>query len=199
MRTEGGKVHDGIFTHFADDVQSILGAKVDAIRTGEHLSKDFFERIQGDQVLLYEEGKMLCEPVFVPEELRRSSYLSDSQRDVIILRRILMYIKQANDDINQLGDDYSNFLTNVTYRNAIAMNVFQIGEHTKRLSDEFRQSFKDMPWISIKAMRNIIAYEYYDLDIPTLWEIMQHHIPILQKVCSEALAKLENKQEQKGD
>ena len=39
-----------------------------------------------------------------------------------------------------------------------------------------------MPWNQIKAMRNIVAHNYGNIDIDVLWDTVQYDIPSLKKV-----------------
>jgi len=195
LRCEGGKIYGAwMSNNFQDDMQEKLGMKVDVV-SAINPSSEFFQRITGDHVLLYEEGTTLTEPVFILEEQRGSSYLNKSQRDAIILKRVLKYCKDVYDTIEHFGDDYKVFEESSVYRGSASMGVFQIGEHTNRLSDDFRAKFTDMPWPKIKSMRNIIAHEYYDIDIVKLWEIMHEYVPELQKYCQQALKQMQQEGE----
>lgn len=48
------------------------------------------------------------------------------------------------------------------------MCILQIGELVGKLSDEFKAENNAMPWREIKAMRNIAAHNYGEIDIPEL-------------------------------
>ncbi|MCL2572923.1 MAG: DUF86 domain-containing protein [Defluviitaleaceae bacterium] len=195
LRCEGGNIYgEWMSNDFQNDMQDRLGVKVDVVSISNPNS-EFIKRISSDHVLLYEAGVFLEEPVFVPEEQRRSSFLSKLQRDEIILKRVLKYCREIPQFIERFGNDYELFCNDFAYKNSVSMSVFQIGEHTNRLSDDFRTKFVKMPWTKIKAMRNVIAHEYYEIDIETLWKIAQEYVPELQEYCEDALKQLQ----QEGD
>ena len=56
------------------------------------------------------------------------------------------------------------FCNNPTHRNAVAMCLMQIGELAGNLSDEFKDSHKEIPWRAIRGMRNVVAHEYANID-----------------------------------
>ena len=194
LRCEGGNIYGPwMSNNFQEDMRDLLDVKVDVV-SPKSPNSEFLQRISGDHVLLYEEGTFLAEPVFIPKGKRVSSHLNEMQRDVIILRRVLMYCKQVPEAIKHFGNSFDVFNNSSLYQNAVSMSIFQIGEHTNRLSEDFRGSFKDMPWPKIKAMRNVIAHEYYEVDVVALWKIAREYVPELQEYCQQALERLQQEE-----
>ena len=191
LRCEGGDIYGPwLSNNFQDDMRDLLDVKVDVVSPGNPNS-EFLQRISSDHVLLYEEGAALESPIFIPVEQRGSSFLNKSQRDALILKRVLRYCGEVPEIIRRFGDDFETFNGDFAYRNCIAMSIFQIGEHTNRLSEDFRGKFTDMPWPKIKAMRNVIAHEYYEVDVAALWKIAREYVPELQGYCQQALERLQ--------
>ena len=54
-----------------------------------------------------------------------------------------------------------------------------IGEATKRLSVEFRSQHSEIPWKDIAGMRDILAHQYDQVNLNTLWDAVQTDIPEL--------------------
>ena len=193
---EGGNIYGPwMSNNFQDDIQDKLGMKVDVV-SPSNPNSEFLQRISSDHVLLYVEGTVLESPVFIPADQRESSFLSKLQRDVIILRRVLRYCNDVNESIDHFGDDFEAFEKSSVYRGSASMGVFQIGEHTNRLSDDFKARFLDMPWPKIKAIRNVIAHGYYEINVAKLWDIMHEHVPELQEYCKKALEQLQQEGEE---
>lgn len=67
------------------------------------------------------------------------------------------------------------------------MCILQIGELVGRLSDEFKTVNSKMPWREIKAMRNIAAHNYGEIDIDILWETALYDIPSLKSYCENLI------------
>lgn len=58
------------------------------------------------------------------------------------------------------------------------MCILQIGELARRLTSEFIVSNSEIPWRSIKAMRNIVVHAYGSISIPDVWETIENDIPM---------------------
>ena len=106
-----------------------------------------------------------------------------SERDLSILEHIVSYCGDIADTICRFGNSFEAFSTDKAYRNACAMCILQIGELGGHLSEEFRSTYKQMPWNEIKAMRNVVAHAYGSISVQTTWETLEHDIPALRDFC----------------
>jgi uncharacterized protein with HEPN domain len=43
----------------------------------------------------------------------------------------------------------------------------------------FKEEHIEFPWREIASLRNVIAHEYFGLDITILWDVIQTRIPAL--------------------
>jgi uncharacterized protein with HEPN domain len=88
----------------------------------------------------------------------------------------------------RFGDDENIFIADEDYKNSICMNLMQIGELTTLLSDDFRNSTKNVVnWQKIKGLRNIFAHEYPKVDYSLIWDTIKVHIPALVRFCEEQI------------
>lgn len=108
-------------------------------------------------------------------------------RDISILEHIVKYCDEIDETIKTFSDDYNDFSNNRIYQNATALCVLQIGELTTHLSDEFKQSHNKLPWHQIKAMRNVVAHNYGNIEIDLLWGTINKDIPELKRYCEEII------------
>lgn len=108
-------------------------------------------------------------------------------RDIQILQKICGYCDDIMFTHNEFHREYNTFCNNPTYRNAIALCLLQIGELVKKLSDEFTNSHTEIPWKAIRGMRNVVAHEYGNIDIDTIWETSESGIMELRNFCSDQL------------
>ena len=88
----------------------------------------------------------------------------------------------------EYAHDYHTFCTNPTYRNAIALCLMQIGELVKHPSPEFISLHTSIPWRAIRGMRNVVAHEYGNIDLETVWETSEAGIMELRDFCDEHIA-----------
>ena len=100
-------------------------------------------------------------------------------RDRIVLKKIIQYADEINETICRFNLTQESFTEDFVVRNAISMCILQIGELVGKLSDEFKIANNAMPWREIKAMRNIAAHNYGEIDIDILCETATCDIPEL--------------------
>ena len=106
-----------------------------------------------------------------------------NSKDLIILRKIIQYSEEIEQTLLRFNNDYNTFVNDFVYKNAVSMCILQIGELVGNLSDEFKNNYQVMPWRDIKAMRNIAAHNYGEIDIDILWETATNDIIQLKNFC----------------
>ena len=104
-------------------------------------------------------------------------------RDEIVLKKIIQYADEISETISRFNLTLDSFTEDFVARNAISMCILQIGELVGKLSEEFKADNNAMPWREIKAMRNIAAHNYGEIDIDILWETATCDIPSLKEYC----------------
>jgi len=72
-----------------------------------------------------------------------------------------------------------------------ASPTLQIGELTIHLTDDFKQTYTEMPWTQIKALRNVLAHKYGKIDDESLWETITSDIPKMKDYCFGILKQLD--------
>ncbi len=105
------------------------------------------------------------------------------QVDFDILRHILKYCDNIDVLIARFGNDFEVFKIDLAYRDAVSMNILQIGELSGHLSEEFRVAHSEIPWRAIKGMRNLFAHSYGSMDMLTVWSTATESIPVLRDFC----------------
>ena len=64
---------------------------------------------------------------------------------------------------------------------ATMMQFVVIGEIIYRLTDNFKEINKHIPWQKIKNFRNIIAHDYFGIDADEIWDIINNKLIPLEK------------------
>ena len=80
------------------------------------------------------------------------------------------------------GLDYEEFLADRRTQQAVILNIVVIGEAATRLAAEhleFIQRFSDVPWKSMRGMRNRMAHGYFDIDLAIVWQTVHTSLPEL--------------------
>ena len=102
-----------------------------------------------------------------------------TERDIDALYRILDHCERIGRMLERFGYSLSSFSVDEVFRDAVKMNLLQIGEATNRLSDNCRDKMSEIDWHSIYGLRNIIAHGYEKLDDAQIWIIAVTDVPRL--------------------
>lgn len=109
---------------------------------------------------------------------------SDRQR----LEHIKSYCTDVEKTVQRFGAEYEAFSTDTDYLNSVSMSILQIGELSIGLSDEFKHTEgAEMPWGSMRGMRNMYAHAYAKMDKISIWETATIDIPALLHFCDKVL------------
>lgn len=115
--------------------------------------------------------------------------MNNKKRNIDILKRIVKYCDEIFETQKHFGNSYDIFEKNFIYRNAISMCILQIGELSGYLSENFKDTYNEVPWKNIRGMRNFMAHRYGNLDIKIVWETVNNDIPSLYNYCNDILEK----------
>ena len=108
-----------------------------------------------------------------------------NDRDRQIAKHILRHCEEIFETVERFGSSQERFKSDHVFCNACSMALFQIGELSKRMSEEFRTRYANMPWAEMRGMRNLFAHEYESLDKDLLWETVTKDIPVLYERLQE--------------
>ena len=64
---------------------------------------------------------------------------------------------------------------------AVIRNIEVIGEASSHLPIEVQEQYEDVPWGMMKGIRNVLAHEYFGIDLEIVWKTVKDDLPILKK------------------
>ena len=67
---------------------------------------------------------------------------------------------------------------------SIMFRIIQIAENSNRLTPHFLESHPDVPWYSIRGMRNRIVHAYGDVNLTIVFDTVTRGIPEMFKKLS---------------
>ncbi|MEW5885816.1 MAG: DUF86 domain-containing protein [Pseudomonadota bacterium] len=96
----------------------------------------------------------------------------------------LEHIEQAASDARSFvqGMTKDDFLADKRTQQAVIMSLIVIGEAASRVMEAylaFTQTHADVPWRSMRNMRNRMAHGYFDINLDLVWETVQEWLPSL--------------------
>lgn len=99
-------------------------------------------------------------------------------KDKVYIDRIVKYAKKINRYMDEVKS-FSEFEKNEEKIDAVILNLEQIGESAKKLSDETKQRYQSIHWPSIIGLRNMISHEYEGVKLNIIYDITTVNIPEL--------------------
>ncbi len=85
------------------------------------------------------------------------------------------------------GLDYAQFSNSDMVIDATLRNFTIIGEAAKNIPDEIQTKYSDVPWRAIDSFRNVLAHEYFRVDLEETWKIIHDRLPLLKIQIAEIL------------
>ena len=76
-----------------------------------------------------------------------------------------------------------DFLADKRTQPAVVMNPIIIGTAATKIMNRFPafvEQHPDLPWRSMRGMRNGIAYGYFDIDLKMMWDTVETALPELR-------------------
>lgn len=65
-----------------------------------------------------------------------------------------------------------------------------IAEAAGRLSPELRASHPQVPWPAMMAIRNVLAHEYFGIDVERVWTTVERDLPPLRVAVERLIAEI---------
>jgi uncharacterized protein with HEPN domain len=101
-----------------------------------------------------------------------------------------LYIDHIFDCIRKI-DEFSTglslkeFRTNELVQDAIIRNIEIIGEASKKISIDTKETYHNIPWKEIAGMRDKLIHDYLGVDVNVVWKTIKEDIPALKKLMGE--------------
>ena len=105
-------------------------------------------------------------------------YLSDIHKATA---NIVKYVK---------GFDYLEFKKDQKTVDAVLRNLEIIGEASTKLRKDFESFCKknnEISWKEMAGLRNIVAHEYFGVDLEIIWKTIEEDIPTLKRQIKKLL------------
>ncbi len=100
-------------------------------------------------------------------------------------------------DILESGSAIQSYIQGITcdvfiqdrMRYSAVIREFEIiGEAVGKLSEDLKGRYPEIPWQDVKDFRNLLAHEYFGVDLEIVWNTIRDDLPMLidavQKIVS---------------
>ena len=78
----------------------------------------------------------------------------------------------------------------MTGLDAVIRNLEVIGEASKHVPKKLKDRYQEVDWQVMVGLRNIIAHEYFGVDLRIIWKTARESIPELDKQIKSIIADL---------
>ena len=100
----------------------------------------------------------------------------------------IYYVKKMLKDIHFILETTHNITlagleNNEILCDSVLFRLIQISENSIKLTPQFKEIHRDIPWQAIKGMRNRIVHEYGEVELDIVYQTITEDIPeICQKL-----------------
>jgi uncharacterized protein with HEPN domain len=88
------------------------------------------------------------------------------------------------------GLRFEEFEEDVEKQDAVARRLEIIGQAVKELPQALREAHSSVEWRAIAGARDIVAHEYFRIDLALVWGMVTKDIPVLLEQVREILGDL---------
>lgn len=106
----------------------------------------------------------------------------------VYLKHILDSIEKIEEYTKEVEED--KFARNTLIQDGVIRQLEIIGEAGRRISQDFRKRYKDIPWEDITGMRDKLIHGYFGVDLQTVWDTVKKDIPVLEREIKKILKEI---------
>lgn len=80
------------------------------------------------------------------------------------------------------GVDKESFIKDEMIQDAVIRNIEIIGEATKKISDNLKSTYFEIPWKEMAGMRDKLIHDYMGVDTDVVWQTVKSDLPELERL-----------------
>jgi uncharacterized protein with HEPN domain len=87
------------------------------------------------------------------------------------------------------GVSFEQFQSDKKTVDAVLRNLEIIGEAVRHIPETVQERYSELPWAEMRAMRNIVAHQYFGVNLNIIWNTTQSNLPPIVAKLEEILEK----------
>ena len=88
---------------------------------------------------------------------------------------------------------FDQFQTDHKTQDAVIRQLEIMGEAASKLENSTKIDYPEIPWKEITSFRNVLAHEYWDIDLEIVWKAATMETAELKRTLQPIMAKLASK------
>lgn len=114
------------------------------------------------------------------------------------MREYKMYLDDILEAVRRVekytkGLTFENFSKSNLVVDGVVRNLEIIGEAVKNVPVQVKDKYPEVEWKKIAGLRDILAHEYFGIDLEVVWDIVKRKVPTLKTQISFILKVKNNK------
>ena len=98
--------------------------------------------------------------------------------DSVYLKHILDAICTIEEYLLEIT--FKDFLKTRLIQDGVIRQIEIIGEATKRVTEDTKSKYAEIPWKDMAGMRDKLIHNYFGVDIDAVWKTTKKDIPLLK-------------------
>ncbi|MDI6735527.1 MAG: DUF86 domain-containing protein [bacterium] len=107
------------------------------------------------------------------------------------LQDILDSIREVKEFIENM--EFEDFAEDKKSINAVVRSLEVIGEAAKKIPDNLREKYPQIPWKRMAGMRDKLIHEYWGVDLEIVWEVINSELPPISPLIQKVLGDMEER------
>lgn len=88
--------------------------------------------------------------------------------------------------------DYDGFIKDAKTAYALVRALEIIGEAVKRVPEEIKSRYQEIPWKDMAGMRDKLIHGYFGVNLEVVWDTVKKKLPVLMPLFEKILEDFKN-------